>query len=160
MTSIANNIPILEIIKQELAWWAVSCTLQTVLGHKSAVNLKEIPSLVRARMNSKTNSNWFSHTENNDDEIENLATQLGYTVIDIPKDGDCLFKSIAFQLFQLTSDNSDSASKLKEHFFILGINFTNGTIHETTDKLRELVVNEWQGDFQEDYEDFFNQAIR
>ena len=60
--------------------------------------------IVRARMNSKTNSKWFSRAENHDDEVENLATQLGYTIVNIPKDGDCLFKSIAFQLFQPTSD--------------------------------------------------------
>lgn len=46
--SSANNIPILEIIKHALAWWAVSFT--------KSVNSKEIPSLVRASMNSKTNS--------------------------------------------------------------------------------------------------------
>ena len=57
-------------------------------------------------MNSKANPKWFSRAENHDDEVENLATQLGYTIVDIPKDGDYLLKSIAFQLFLPTSDRT------------------------------------------------------
>jgi hypothetical protein len=155
VTSSTDNTSclILEIIKQALAWWAASFTIQTVLGEK-CLKKKEIPSLVRARMNCKINSKLFSY-KNNDDDVEKLAKQLGYTVIDIPKDGDCLFKSVAFQLFQLSNNCNNSASELTEHLLELGINIQTGTIDDVADKLRELVVNEWQGEFQEDYADFF-----
>ena len=76
---------LLEIIKQALAWWATSLSIQTILGER-CVNKKEIPSLIRSRMNCNTNSKLFSK-KNSDDEVEKNAELWGYTVIDIPKDG-------------------------------------------------------------------------
>ena len=62
---------LLEIIKQALAWWATSLSIQTILGER-CVNKKEIPSLNRSRMNCKTNSKLFSKINSND-EVEKNA---------------------------------------------------------------------------------------
>ena len=184
---------LLEIIKQALAWWATSLSIQTILGER-CVNKKEIPSLNRSRMNCKTNSKLFSKINSND-EVEKNADLWGYTVIDIPKDGnclfksvafqlfqlssnprlcaselvahlqtlaidipkdgDCLFKSVAFQLFQLSSNPSLCASELVAHLQTLAINIQDGNIDDVAERLRELVVDEWQGEFQENYSEFF-----
>ena len=143
---------LLEIIKQALAWWATSLSIQTILGER-CVNKKEIPSLIRSRMNCKTNSKLFSK-KNSDDEVEKNAELWGYTVIDIPKDGNCLFKSVAFQLFQLSSNPSLCASELVAHLQTLAINIQDGNIDDVAERLRELVVDEWQGEFQETIQSF------
>ncbi|CAB4027341.1 Hypothetical predicted protein [Paramuricea clavata] len=55
----------------------------------------------------------------------------------------------------LSNNCNNRASELAEHLLELGINIQNRTIDDVADKLRELVVNEWQGEFQEDYAHFF-----
>ena len=151
---------LLEIIKQALTWWSTSLCIQSIIGAR-CVKKKDIPSIVRSRMNCKVNA----HTEHpksgqhTDAEMGELIASFGYSVVDIPPDGDCLFTATAFQVLQLINCSNVCSHALKEHLERIGINIKNASINFFAEKLRSLVVNEWQGEFCEEYMDFFSAPV-
>ncbi len=110
---------LLKIIRQALAWWSTSLCIQTILGAR-CVKITDIPSMVRSRMNSKNMPKHTKLGENKDAEMEELIASFGYSVVDIPADGDCLFTSTAFQLLQLFNGPNEYSDALKVHLNGLG----------------------------------------
>jgi hypothetical protein len=150
---------LLEIIRQALAWWSTSLCIQTILGAR-CVKITDIPSMVRSRMNFKNMAKRTKLGENKDAEMEELIESFGYSVVDIPADGDCLFTSTAFQLLQLFNGPNECSDALKAHLNGLGIDIENANINSVAEKLRSLVVNEWQGQFCEEYMEFFFSSVQ
>jgi hypothetical protein len=148
----------LEIIKQALAWWSTSLCIQSIVGAR-CVKKGDIPSVVRSRMNCKNISKHSKSRQATDTEMAELITSFGYSAVDIPADGDCLFTSIAFQLLQLINEPNGCSRALKAHLDCLGIDVENANIPSIAEKLRCLVVNEWQGQFCEEYMEFFSPSV-
>jgi hypothetical protein len=78
-----------------------------------------------------------------------LAVTWEFSIVEIPKNGHCLFTAVAFQLQQLFSAiKGNSATKL--HLQQLGIR-SEQSLAEIASLLRNLVVDEWTGSFAGDY---------
>ena len=86
--------------------------------------------------------------------LHDLAVTWGFSIVEIPKNGDCLFTAVAFQLQQLFSAIKGN-SATKSHFQQLGIRSEQSLV-EIAGLLRNLVVDEWTGSFAGDYYDFFH----
>jgi hypothetical protein len=75
--------------------------------------------------------------------------------VEIPADGDCLFTATAFQILQ-ELDRLNCPPTLKTHLERLGIqNIEQGNSKYVAQKLRSLVVDEWQSQFADEYMEFF-----
>ncbi len=116
--------------------------------------------MVRSRMNSKNMAKRTKLGENKDAEMEELRASFGYSIVDIPADGDYLFTSTAFQLLQLFNGPNECSDALKAYLNGLGIDIENANINSVAEKLRSLVVNEWQGQFCEEYMEFFSSSVQ
>lgn len=86
--------------------------------------------------------------------LHDLAVTWRFSIVKIPKNGDCLFTAVAFQLQQLFSAIKGN-SATKSHFQQLGIRSEQSLV-EIAGLLRNLVVDEWTGSFAGDYYDFFH----
>jgi len=80
--------------------------------------------------------------------LTELVHNWGMQMIDMPKDGNCLFHTIAFQLNQLFNSDHISGPKLMKHLG-LGGNENQITIIQL---LRKLLVSEWTGVNWETYQ--------
>ena len=75
--------------------------------------------------------------------------------MEISADGDCLFTATAFQILQ-ELDHLNCPPTLKTHLERLGIqNIEQGNSKYVAQKLRSLVVDEWQSQFADEYIEFF-----
>ena len=90
--------------------------------------------------------------------LHKLATAWGFSIVEIPKNGNGLFTAVAFQLHQLQA-KTDVLNAMALHLENLGINNTQ-FVEELATLLRKLVVDEWVGPFSEDYLDFFHGEAR
>lgn len=153
-----------EILCQAIAWWATALTLESFLG-KRVVDKRKVASLSKARLNTSTlGSKKVVSAYNGEDQagcekecsqrLQHLAAAWGFSIVEIPKNGDCLFTAVAFQLQQLFSSIEED-SVIKSHLQQLGIS-SEESLAEITGLLRNLVVDEWTGSFAGDYYDFFH----
>ena len=153
-----------EILCQAIAWWATALTLENFLG-KRVVDKRKVASLSKARLNTSTlgSKKVVSACKGEDQagcekeysqRLHHLAAAWGFSIVEIPKNGDCLFTAVAFQLQQLFSVIEED-SVTKSYLQKLGIR-SEQSLAEIASLLRNLVVDEWTGSFAGDYYDFFH----
>ena len=157
------DVLLYDILRQALAWWAVALTFENFLG-KRVVDKRKVPSIARAKLNTSTlamkpvcregSQQYDQYTRC----LHELPTALGFSIVEIPKNGNCLSTAVAFQLHQLQA-KTDVSNAMAVHLENLGIKNTQ-SVEELATLLRKLVVDEWVGSFSEDYLDFFHGEAR
>ena len=85
-------------------------------------------------------------------EIESVANQWGFEVVQVEGDGNCFFSAVSFQILQMLM-RGDLISETKEHFSSLGISPTM-EVTELNAVLRNLLVAEWTGPYMDEYEQY------
>lgn len=85
----------------------------------------------------------------NASKINLVVSGLGFEILPVPKDGDCLFTSVLLQLEQLLphADNKE----LTDHLQMLGL--TEKTLPEKVKVLRAKLVDEWLSN-KDEYQKF------
>jgi hypothetical protein len=152
--NISNDILLYKLIGQALAWWAIALTFESLLG-KRVVDRRKVPSIARAKLNTSTlgtKSNCCDDRPTGEEyaqRLHQIASSWGFSIVEIPKNGDCLFTAVALHLQQVTT------KAITHHLENLGIS-SKESVQELATILRNLVVNEFVGPFREDYMDFIH----
>ena len=105
-------------------------------------------------LNSHINKQVVQQTNTDDldvhqSRLSNVLESYRLEAIEVPKDGDCLFTSIARHIEQVYHDHKTSTDSLLNHMQSIGVSATMSTVL-LTQHLRELLVHEWlsnQGEY-------------
>jgi hypothetical protein len=146
-----------NILKYSLSLFKIILLLKSLWSSKE-INLVKIPFLFQnietylSSGSSSTMKKTDSSTMNDRERLGNIATSFGFTIIPITGDGNCFFRAVAFQLLQFLLSSS-CPENLHIHLQSLGIN-NEISIKELSQRLRQIVVEEWRENPQE-YIPFF-----
>jgi hypothetical protein len=151
-----------ELLNQALGWWAAGLTLESLMG-KRGFNKQKVQSIARARLNTSTiglskpsikpsvGKTW---DEESNRRLYELAAEWGFSIVDMPKNGNCLFTAVGFQLQQFLSTNQ-IPMVMRNYLENIGLK-DDLDLDEISAVLRNLVVDEWIGPNTDDYLDFFH----
>ena len=85
-----------------------------------------------------------------EDRIDALLSGYGFQRIAMPKDGDCLFSAVSFQLHDRFHSASDDDPPMLQHLASIGI-LPDLDLPEILKVLRELTVQEFLGVNKSEY---------
>ena len=84
--------------------------------------------------------------------MQNIATSFGLQIVPVSADGNCFFRSVAFQIHQVM--HSDCSAELRRHLQNLGIS-PEVTTEDLQLLLRHLLVEEWMNN-RDEYQSFID----
>ena len=94
-------------------------------------------------------------TSKKNSDISARVSSFGYNVGPVPADGNCFSHAVSFQLLKLMS--GENGWSIQERLLNLGIS-PNQSMASIAAVLRQRIVNEWQGPFVDEYQQFFHDS--
>ena len=88
-------------------------------------------------------------------DINSQVSSFWYNIEPVPGDGNCFFHAVSFQLLQLLKGENGQSIQNGLHALGLSLDQSLATIAAV---LRQRVVDEWQGPFIDDYQQFFDNS--
>ena len=82
-------------------------------------------------------------------------SSFGYTIDPVPGDDNCFFHAVSFQLLKVVK--GENGQSIQERLRDLGIS-PDQSLTSIAAVLRQRIVNEWQGPFMDEYQQFFNDS--
>ena len=94
-------------------------------------------------------------TSKKNSDISARVSSFGYNVGPVPGDGNRFFPAVSFQLLKLMS--GENGRSIQERLLNLGTS-PNQSMASIAAVLRQRIVDEWQGPFMEEYQQFFHDS--
>ena len=88
-------------------------------------------------------------------DINSQVSSFGYNIEPVPGDDNCFFHAVSFQLLQLLKGENGQSIQNGLHALGLSLDQSLTTIAAV---LRQRVVDEWQGPFIDNYQQFFDES--
>ena len=88
-------------------------------------------------------------------DINSQVSSFGYNVEPVPGDSNCFFHAVSFQLLKLLK--GENGQCIQNGLSVLGIS-SEQSLATNAEVLRQRVVDEWQGPFIDEYQQFFNES--
>lgn len=125
--------------------------------HSTASSLNFVESVLLLLSNAR-------YTESDDEttsarRVDAMLSGYGFQRVAMPKDGDCLFSAVAFQL-QSRYASEEKDSPLYQHLHTLGIKADQPDLQIIVQKLRALTVKEFFGGRRSEYVSYLDSSHR
>ncbi|CAH3193843.1 unnamed protein product [Porites evermanni] len=141
---------ILRILQYGLSLFKVMLYFQKMQGVQ-AVSFLKLPFMSRALIHARS----LLETSEKNSDISARVSSFGYNVEPVPGDGNCFFHAVSFQLLKLMS--GENGRSTQERLLNLGIS-PNQSMASIAAVLRQRIVDEWQGPFVDEYQQFFHDS--
>lgn len=141
---------ILRILQYGLSLFKVMLYFQKMQGVQ-AVSFLKLPFMSRALIHARS----LLETSEKNSDISARVSSFGYNVEPVPGDGNCFFHAVSFQLLKLMS--GENGRSTQERLLNLGIS-PNQSMASIAAVLRQRIVDEWQGPFVDEYQQFFQDS--
>ena len=141
---------ILQMLQYGLSLFKVMLILQKSQEMKS-FNFSKLPLMFRALLHARL----LIETSERRSDINSQVASIGYNIEPVPGDGNCFFHAVSFQLLKLLK--SENGQVIQNGLRALGISSEQSLVTIAA-VLRQRVVDEWQGPFIDDYQQFFNDS--
>ena len=141
---------ILCILQYGLSQFKVMLYFQKMQGIQ-AVSFLKLPFMSRALIHACS----LLETSKKNSDIRARVSSFGYNVGPVPGDGNCFFHAVSFQLLKLMS--GENGRSTQERLLNLGIS-PNQSMASIAAVLRQRIVDEWQGPFVDEYQQFFQDS--
>ena len=100
-----------------------------------------------------------SDDETSSSRVDALLSGYGFQRVEMPRDGDCLFSAVAFQL-QSRYPREGKESPLNLHLHTLEIEADQSDLQTTARRLRELTVQEFLSARRDEYASYLDGSRR
>lgn len=141
---------ILQMLQYGLSLFKVILILQKSQEMKS-FNFSKLPFMSRALLHARL----LIETRERRSDINSQVSSFGYNVEPVPGDGNCSFHAVSFQLMKLLK--GENGQCIQNGLHALGIS-SEQSLATNAEVLRQRVVDEWQGPFIDEYQQFFNDS--
>ena len=92
--------------------------------------------------------------------LVNLLSQWNFQRVEVPKDGNCIFSSVAMALMERVQRNDIAVMTILQQLGISSDSTNQLEMHTISRVLRTLVVQEWLGEHSDYYQNFVTADIR
>ena len=137
---------ILQMLQYGLILFKVMLILQKSQEMKS-FNFSKLPFMSRALLHARS----LIETSERRSDINSQVSSFGYDVEPVPGDGNCFFHAVSFQLLKLLK--GENGQSIQNGLCALGISLEQ-SLATNAEVLRQRVVDEWQGPFIDEYQQF------
>ena len=141
---------ILQMLQYGLSLFKVMLILQKSQEMKS-FNFSKLPFMSRALLQARS----LIETSERRSDINSQVSSFGYNLEPVPGDGNCFFHAVSFQLLKLLK--GENGQPIQNSLRALGIS-SEESVATIAAVPRQRVVDEWQGPFIEEYQQFFNDS--
>lgn len=141
-----------KILMQSISWYFTHKFIQD-MSETAQIRIDQIPFMISATSDLSSSIMGITQEEEDTGEkiIDNLLKSWNLKRQEMPRDGNCLFYSVAYNLkTQVERGNTDLNSILD----VLQIDAIHSTLSQIASTLRECVVKEWLGENSTFYHGF------
>ena len=144
----------IAILQHSLSLYKVLEQVKTMWSAKP-INVLKIPFLYQQNIithQSASNLQTFTGRVDECPSMQSIATAFGLQIVPVSADGNCFFRSVAFQILQVM--HFDCSAELSRHLQNLGIS-AEATTEDLQLLLRALLVEEWINN-RDEYQSFID----
>ena len=141
---------ILQILQYGLSLFKVMLILQKS-QEMTSFSFSKLPFMSRALLHARS----LIETSERRSDINSQVSSFGYNIEPVPGDDNCFFHAVSFQLLQLLKGENGQSIQNGLHALGLSLDQSLATIAAV---LRQRVVDEWQGPFIDNYQQFFDDS--